>query len=91
MCGHNSVDEEVQRIEEGCDKKEACSDTRGWVDGYGDKCDWFEQNDVQGCPVYGLSRGGGLSGGTICVTNENCCYCKSAPALVGVTIVDVAE
>jgi len=45
----------------------SCKDTPGWVDNWGDSCDWYEKNDSPGCPAYGGSA------------NGNCCYCGRNP------------
>jgi hypothetical protein len=50
--------------------KPTTCDTPGWVDAYGDGCDWYEENDQLGCPIYGDCCDGGMG-----VANDNCCYC----------------
>jgi hypothetical protein len=45
--------------------------TPDWVDGYGDGCDWYEENDVPGCEEYGASCPA-VDGST---AKESCCYC----------------
>jgi hypothetical protein len=42
-----------------------------WVDGYGDGCDWYEENDDPGCEKCG-EESPALDGST---AKENCCYC----------------
>ena len=44
--------------------------TVGWVDVDGDGCDWYEVNDLPGCPIHGNSWGGGMG-----VADDNCCFC----------------
>ena len=44
--------------------------TVDWVDIYGDGCDWYEGNDLPGCPIYGSFYEGDMG-----VANDNCCYC----------------
>ena len=51
--------------------KPSSCDTPGWVDRYGDGCDWYEENDLPGCPNFGDDDGG--TGGS--VADDNCCYC----------------
>ena len=43
-----------------------CTDSPGWTDSWGDRCEWYEANDSPGCPTYGQSVGG---------ATDNCCYC----------------
>ena len=31
----------------------ACYDYNGWLDSYGEGCDWYEASDDPGCPFYG--------------------------------------
>ena len=46
--------------------------TPNWVDMWFDEgCDWFEENDLPGCPYYG-NYGNEESGTAM----DNCCYCK---------------
>ena len=51
--------------------KPSSCDTPGWVDYFGDGCDWYEEFDSPGCPNYGDDDGG--TGGS--VADDNCCYC----------------
>ncbi len=44
--------------------------TPNWVDSFGDGCDWYELNDLQGCELSGNMYTGDM-GPAI----ENCCYC----------------
>ena len=44
--------------------------TVGWVDVAGDGCDWYEVNDLPGCPHHGNSHDGGSG-----VANDHCCFC----------------
>ena len=51
-----------------------CSDVEGWVDYYGDGCDWFadniydDENFLTKCDLYGFIEGtGGL------LANDACC------------------
>jgi len=46
------------------DWEECTGSTANWVDYWGDGCDWYESNDIPGCPYYG--HYGALA---------NCCYC----------------
>ena len=39
-----------------------CTNTVGWVDAVGNECDWYETNDLPGCPSSNA-------------TKDNCCYC----------------
>lgn len=45
--------------------------TTGWVDDSGNGCDWYEETELPGCPVYrkkyGVKAGGAL---------DHCCICK---------------
>ena len=50
--------------------KPSTCDTPGWVDSYGDGCDWYELVDLPGCPYYGSSYEGEMG-----VADDNCCYC----------------
>jgi hypothetical protein len=45
-------------------------DTAGWVDSFGDGCDWYEILDMPGCPSYGHLYDGGMG-----VADDNCCFC----------------
>jgi hypothetical protein len=45
--------------------------TPDWVDGYGDGCDWYEENDYPGCEMYGKDSPA-IDGST---AKESCCYC----------------
>jgi len=55
--------------------------TPGWVNVYGNGCDWYEQNDLPGCPYFGAyvgiddSTGELIIGEPGSVGNGNCCYC----------------
>ena len=44
--------------------------TPGWVDYDGYGCDWYEENDMPGCPKHGDFYEGSMG-----VANDNCCYC----------------
>ena len=50
--------------EAGFDCSGCTGSTANWVDYWGDGCDWYESNDIPGCPYYG--HYGALA---------NCCYC----------------
>ena len=53
----------------------SCNDnTPGWVDLEGDGCDWYENNDLPGCPYWG-EYSADIEGSTG-VANDNCCFCK---------------
>jgi hypothetical protein len=45
--------------------------TPDWVDGEGYGCDWYEENVVPGCEIYGAAYP--ASDGS--TAKENCCYC----------------
>ena len=48
-----------------------CTDFSGWVDSYGDGCDWYVANDNEGsCDTYGWGYDAGLG-----TAQEACCYC----------------
>ena len=48
----------------------SCQDTPGFLDTYGDGCEWYEQNDP-GCEQWGhICCAGGFGS-----PNEECCYC----------------
>jgi len=47
----------------------------GWVDSAGDGCDWYEANDLPGCPYHGHSFDGGMG-----VADDNCCFCAGTGA-----------
>jgi hypothetical protein len=47
-----------------------CMDTVGWVDAFGDGCDWYETNDSLGCPFFGHLWG------SMGEADDNCCYCS---------------
>merc|ERR1719223_1373851 len=47
-----------------------CVDYPNWVDSYNDGCEWYEENDSQGCPTYGNYFDGGQG-----TPNEACCWC----------------
>ena len=48
-----------------------CTDnTPDWVDVDGYGCEWWEVNDLPGCPIFGDEFEG-----TMGVANDNCCYC----------------
>jgi hypothetical protein len=49
--------------------KPSTCDTPGWVDSFGDGCDWYELYDLPGCPYFGNE------GGEMGVADDNCCYC----------------
>ena len=48
------------------------SDTVGWVNSYGDGCDWYEVNNLPGCPNFGPNWDGGMG-----VADLNWYYCAS--------------
>ena len=52
--------------------------TPGWVDSYGDGCEYYEIFDTPGCPEEG-----DLYEGPMGTARENCCYCSmtSAPSI----------
>jgi len=45
-------------------------DTAGWVDNSGNGCNWYEINDMLGCPQHGHYYDGGMG-----VADDNCCFC----------------
>jgi hypothetical protein len=47
-----------------------CFDTPNWKDGYGEGCDWYEENDEPGCFLPCAVPDGGMG-----VAEDNCCYC----------------
>lgn len=47
-----------------------CQDYANWKDSYGDGCEWYEENDSEGCPNYGEYFDGGMG-----TPNEACCWC----------------
>ena len=53
------------------DDDDGCFNTPNWGDEAGDGCDWYENNDVPGCPNEGYNYPGSMG-----VANDNCCYCK---------------
>ena len=53
--------------------------TVGWVDVLGNGCDWYEINDLLGCPSYGHLYDGGMG-----VADDNCCFCAGT----GVSCID---
>ena len=46
--------------------------TPDWVDGEGYGCNWYEENDGPGCPVYGNDP---VWIGDMGSASKNCCYC----------------
>lgn len=46
------------------------NDAPDWVDFLGYGCDWYEVNDMPGCPYFGNGNEGAMG-----VANDNCCYC----------------
>merc|ERR1719223_206914 len=48
----------------------SCTDLENWRDSYGDGCEWYEENDSEGCPNYGDYWNGGMG-----TANEACCWC----------------
>ena len=52
---------------------EASFDTPNWVDAIGNECKWYEAYDSPGCPIYGWTGYGTLTG----TAKENCCYCMA--------------
>merc|ERR1719223_166888 len=48
----------------------SCTDFENWRDSYGDGCEWYEENDSEGCPNYGDYWNGGMG-----TANEACCWC----------------
>lgn len=51
-----------------------CNDTPNWVDSWGDACEWYETNDLPGCPNFGVYHP--TSGLLSDTASENCCHCK---------------
>ncbi len=49
-----------------------CTDITGWVDAYGDGCEWYELNDDEGCPNYG----GFFTGADGLTAKDACCHCN---------------
>jgi trypsin len=47
-----------------------CTNDSNFVDSYGDGCDWYEENEDEGCPVWGGCCDFGLG-----TANEACCHC----------------
>ena len=52
------------------DNNNCIQDTPDWVDVFGDDCSWYEENDMPGCPTYGMDYVGDMG-----VAFDNCCYC----------------
>lgn len=46
-------------------------DQQGWVDTWGDGCDWYQNNDGPGCPEYGTETD--LEG---TAASKACCHCN---------------
>ncbi len=44
--------------------------TAGWVDSFGNGCDWYKVNNLPGCPIHGSLWDGGMG-----VADDNCCFC----------------
>jgi hypothetical protein len=55
--------------------------TVGWVDIEGDGCDWYEANDLPGCPMWGSFPGMDMMG----VADDNCCFCAGT----GVSVIAI--
>jgi hypothetical protein len=68
----------VSSIPSDSSKPSTCN-TAGWVDADGDGCDWYEENELPGCPLYGDCCDGGMG-----VANNNCCFCAGT----GVSVKD---
>lgn len=49
-----------------------CTDSAYWVDSDGDGCEWYEANDLPGCPIFGIVYG--TDAGT---AKDNCCFCMT--------------
>ena len=49
---------------------EECFDTPGWVDQYGDGCEWYEAHEFPGCVSYGSIDG------DMGAASNNCCHCS---------------
>ena len=58
------------------------NNTIGWVDVDGNGCDWYEVNDLPGCPHHGNSHDGGSG-----VANDHCCFCAGT----GVSVISRIE
>ncbi len=56
--------------------------TVGWVDSFGDGCDWYEVHDLPGCPYGGNAFDGGMG-----VADENCCFCAGTGVSVIVIVI----
>ena len=57
---------ELHRI----DNNNCIQNTPDWTDYFGDDCSWYEENDMPGCPTYGMDYVGSMG-----VAFDNCCYC----------------
>ena len=57
---------ELHRI----DVNNCIQNTPDWKDYFGDDCSWYEENDMPGCPTYGMDYVGSMG-----VAFDNCCYC----------------
>ena len=49
---------------------EECFDTPGWVDQFGDGCEWYEAHEFPGCVSYGSIDG------DMGAASDNCCHCS---------------
>jgi len=47
-----------------------CTDFADFIDSYGDGCEWYEDNEEEGCPGWGDCCDIGLG-----TPNEACCHC----------------
>ncbi len=49
-----------------------CVNKPGWIDSYGDSCDWYENYEEPGCPIWGhvTDPTNGVP------ATEACCHCK---------------
>ena len=56
--------------------------TIDWVDIDGDGCNWYEANDLPGCPYWGDWYVGDMG-----VANDNCCYCAGTGVSIIVPII----
>jgi len=49
-----------------------CTDVPNFIDSYGDDCTFYEENDIQGCPVWSDCQSCNVGFGT---PGEACCWC----------------
>jgi hypothetical protein len=63
-----------------------CIDTPGWADADNFSCQWYEQNEPLGCPIYGDLRPWKFKDGVVepsfgdGTANQNCCHCRGSAA-----------